>query len=101
MSGADAYIGFAQRSGRLVSGETASLIALRKGKPKLLLVAENASENTKDRFRTLAEGRGVPVVEYGTTESLGRVIGKSPRATLVIQDARLAREIQRCLGKKN
>lgn len=101
MSEVDTYIGFAQRAGRLVSGETASLIALRKGRPPLLILAADAAANTKDRFRSLAERRGIPVAEYGTTESLGHAIGKSPRATLVIQDARLAREIQRCLGKKN
>lgn len=94
-------LGFAHKAGAAVSGETAVTLSLRRSKTQLLLVATDASENTKDRFTSLAKGRNIPHVMFGTAESLGRAIGKPRRVALAIESSHFARAIQRSLADEN
>ena len=41
------FLGLCQRAGKLMSGETGTLSAIRDGRAELIIVAENASDNTK------------------------------------------------------
>lgn len=87
-------LGLAQRAGEVASGETAVAISLTRGKARLLIVAEDASENTVRRLRSLARERSVPCVTYGTKESLGHAIGRAQRAALAIEDWRFAQTLR-------
>lgn len=44
-------LGMAQRAGKLVSGEDLSLKEIRNGTAKLVIVAVDASENTRKNIR--------------------------------------------------
>ena len=44
------FLGLCQRAGKLSSGETGALSAIKDGSAELVIVAENASVNTKKRF---------------------------------------------------
>ena len=46
-------LGIAQKAGKAVSGDFAVQDALRKGKVKLLLIAKDASENSRKRLINL------------------------------------------------
>lgn len=94
-------LGFAQRARALVSGETAVVASLRRSSARLLIVAEDASDNTRDRLFSLAKGRKIPCVQLGTRESLGQAIGKSHRAALAIEDEHFARTIHESLREEN
>ena len=43
-------LGLAMRAGKLVSGEDATMLDLKKGKLNLIIVAGDASNNTKKLF---------------------------------------------------
>ena len=45
------YIGLAMRAGQVVSGDDTTLKELKKGKISLVIVADDASENTKKLFK--------------------------------------------------
>jgi ribosomal protein L7Ae-like RNA K-turn-binding protein len=77
-------LGLAQRAGQVASGETAAELALKKGKGKLALLAEDASERTRQRFLFLAKKAGVPCYWGGDRETLGAAIGKAPRSMVVV-----------------
>ena len=47
------YIGLATRARKSVSGEFSVENSVRKGKAKLVVVSEEASENTKKKIRSL------------------------------------------------
>lgn len=87
-------IGLAQRAGKLLSGEGTVESALRRGKVKMLIIAEDASANTKKLFINLAAGAQVPVHFCGTKEELGLAIGKSHRAAVALTDINFARGIK-------
>ena len=48
------FLGLCQRAGRLTSGETGALSAIKDGSSQLVIVAENASDNTKKKFKDSA-----------------------------------------------
>ena len=86
-------LGIAMRGHNLVSGELQTLEAIKKGSAMLVIIAEDASENTKKLFTDKCAFYEVPVQSYGTTEDLGRAIGKDLRSSVGVCDAGLAEAI--------
>lgn len=94
------------RGRNLVSGEFQTEEAVKTGSAMLVIVAEDASANTKKLFYDKCSFYEVPVYEHGTKEELGRAIGKDIRSSLAVCDAGLADAIikhlnQTQIGSKN
>lgn len=86
-------MGLAMKGRNLVSGETQTLEAVRKGSASLVVIAEDASDNTRKLFTDKCSYYNVPVFLWGTKESLGRAIGKDMRSSVGICDAGLANSL--------
>jgi ribosomal protein L7Ae-like RNA K-turn-binding protein len=86
-------LGIAMRGRNLVSGEFQTLEAVRNGSAMLVIIAEDASDNTRKLFTDKCSFYGVPVHRYGTKEILGRAIGKDYRSSLGVCEAGLAAKI--------
>jgi ribosomal protein L7Ae-like RNA K-turn-binding protein len=93
-------LGLCQRAGRLASGELAAEQALRRRRAVLLLVAQDVSERTREKYLQLARSSGTPCFLAGTMEELGLAAGKSRRAALAVQSADFARGIRGLLEKE-
>ncbi|MFZ5827212.1 MAG: L7Ae/L30e/S12e/Gadd45 family ribosomal protein [Bacillota bacterium] len=78
-------LGLCQRAGKLVSGDFAVEQALRRGKADLLLLAEDASERTREKFLKLAEQAGTRCFSVGDRADFGSALGKADRAVVAIQ----------------
>lgn len=83
-------LGIAMRGRNVVSGEFQSLEAIKKGSAMLVIIAEDASDNTKKMFSDKCSFYEVPVFRYGTKEALGKAIGKDFRSSVCVCDAGLA-----------
>ena len=90
-------LGLAIRGRNLVSGEFQTENAVKSGHAMLVIVAEDASANTKKLFSDKSSYYGVPVYQYGTKESLGEAIGKEQRSSLAVCDAGLAQAVMKAL----
>ena len=88
-------LGIAMRGHNLVSGELQTLEAIKKGSAMLVIIAEDASENTKKLFRNMCDYREISFYEYGTKESLGHCIGKDYRSSLAVTDEELAKAVEK------
>ena len=88
-------LGLAQKAGKVASGDFAVRSALKSGKAKLLVVAEDAAPNSKKDMHYLAEVAGVEVVELLTRDELGYAIGKAKRTAVVITDTNFAKMINK------
>ena len=86
-------LGIAMRAGKLVSGEDGTMIDLEKGKLNLVIVAEDASNNTKKLFKDKSSFRHVNCIELSTKSDLGISIGKDSRAVIGIKDIGFANKI--------
>ena len=72
-------LGLAQKAGKTASGDVAVRAALKSGKVKVLVLAQDAAPNSKKEIYFLAEMAGVQVIELLTRNELGYAIGKGPR----------------------
>ncbi|MGV8144936.1 MAG: L7Ae/L30e/S12e/Gadd45 family ribosomal protein [Alkaliphilus sp.] len=86
-------LGFAMKSGNVITGESTCLIHIKKNSVYLVIVAEDASENTKKLFKNKTSHRNIPYKIYGSKNTLGRNIGKSDRATIAIKDRGFAKKL--------
>ncbi len=87
-------LGIAAKSGNVVSGEFSTEKAIKSGRAFLVIVSEEASENTIKMFSNMTEFYEVPMYIFGTKDELGRCIGKEFRASLAIIDENLAGAVE-------
>ncbi|MBR7000002.1 MAG: ribosomal L7Ae/L30e/S12e/Gadd45 family protein [Lachnospiraceae bacterium] len=86
-------IGLARKAGKLTSGETLCEDAVRKGKACLLILASDAAKNSSKNLTDSTNYYKVPLVVYGTKESLGKAIGSGQRSAVCITDPGIAQKI--------
>jgi ribosomal protein L7Ae-like RNA K-turn-binding protein len=87
-------LGLAFRAGKLASGEFSVESAVKEGKAYLVIVAQDASENTVKLFSDKCAFYQVPMERAGDKESLGRALGKEVRASIAVLDEGLANKIK-------
>ena len=90
-------IGMATKAGKTVSGEFATEKAVKTGKAYLVIVSEEASDNTKKMFRNMCTYYEVPMYTYGAKDDLGHSMGKQFRASLAITEEGFAKSIEKRL----
>lgn len=87
-------LGLATKAGRIASGEFSTEKAVKSGSAFLVVVSEEASENTKKKFRNMCSFYQVPMYLYGSKEMLGNSIGKEFRASLAVLDEGFAKSLE-------
>lgn len=95
------YLGLATKSGKIASGEFSTEKAVKEGKAWLVLVAEDASNNTKKMFTNMCTYYQVPIYFFGEKTELGHSMGKEFRASLALTDKGLADAIVKQLKTEN
>ena len=93
-------LGLATKAGKTQSGEFSTEKAVKSFKAFLVIVAEDASDNTKKMFTNMCTYYEVPCVIYGTKVELGHAMGKEMRASLAITDEGFAKMIQKQLASE-
>ncbi|MDO4473222.1 MAG: ribosomal L7Ae/L30e/S12e/Gadd45 family protein [Eubacteriales bacterium] len=92
-------IGMATKAGKVVSGEFAVEKEVKCTGACLVLIAEDASENTKKKFQNMCNFYEVPIRLYGTRETLGHAIGKEFRASIAVLDEGFTKSILKYLDR--
>lgn len=90
-------IGIATKSNNIVSGEFQTEKAVKEHKAALVIVAEDASDNTKKMFMNMCTYHKVPLYICGSKNELGHCMGKEFRASLAVLDKGLADAIKKQL----
>lgn len=86
-------IGLAMKAGNVVSGEFMTEKAIKDGDAYLVIVAKDASANTKKKFKNSCEFYKVPYLELADKDILGNSIGKEFRASIAITNKGFATSI--------
>ena len=86
-------LGLATKAGKVVSGEFSTEKSIKSGAAYVVVVSEDASDNTKKLFSNKCKSYGVPMYFFGTKEELGHAIGKAMRTSLAVTDENLAKNI--------
>ena len=74
---------------------------VKSGRAYLVIVADDASDNTKKKFQNMCDFYQVPIYFYKDKETLGHAMGKEFRASLVILDEGFAKGIRKHIDTEN
>ena len=93
-------LGFAQRAGKVSSGESAAQAMLQKKRGFLVILAQDASERTRNSYINRCAEAGIPCIVTGSQIRLGEIIGRSPRSVIVVTDEHFAKVLLEVLEIK-
>jgi len=88
-------IGLCQKAGKISSGEFSVETAIKAGHAHLVIIADNASDNTKKKFTNMCNYRQIPYKIDFDKDELGHAIGKQFRATICVTDEQFATSIEK------
>lgn len=88
-------IGLATRARKIAFGADSVEIELKKKKIYLIIVAEDSSERTKNKFQKISKEYNIPILITENIDTLSKSIGKSNKAIIGIKDINFAKEIQK------
>ena len=88
-------IGLAARARKVSFGADSVELEAQKNKVYLIILAQDSSSRTKEKFQKISEKYNIPIIITQTIEELSKAIGKSNKAILGIEDINLASEIQK------
>lgn len=86
-------LGISAKAGKLVSGMDATVDNIKRGRVKLIILAEEASEKTKKEMNYYSEKNNIKLIVYGNIDENSHAIGKKNRAIIAILDDGLANSI--------
>lgn len=86
-------VSIAAKAGKVVSGGFLTEKAIQEGTAQLVLIAENASNNTQKKFMDKCQYYHIPYYIIFDSQILGNQIGKQERTVLAVTDHGLAKQI--------
>ncbi len=91
-------LGLAAKAGKTVSGEFATEKSVKARLARLVILAGDASANTRKKFRNMCACYPTPVMEISDKETLGKAIGKELRSCMAVEDEGFAAALRRLAG---
>ena len=86
-------LGLATKAGKIASGEFSTERAVKTGKAYLVIVSEEASDNTRKMFANMCTYYRVPICYFGGKVELGHSMGKELQASLAVLDEGFAKAL--------
>ncbi len=87
-----------QRAGMLITGEDSVEISIKNGGVRLVIIASDASENTRSRFMNKCRYYNISYYIFSSREELSRMVGKFNRTVFGITDENFASRLSELLG---
>lgn len=88
-------IGLSARARKISFGADSVETGIKKKKVNLIIVADDSSERTKEKFKKLSDEYKIPIIIIGEIQELSKAIGKENKAILGIEDINISGEIQK------
>jgi ribosomal protein L7Ae-like RNA K-turn-binding protein len=92
-------LSLAKKAGKVESGSFCVEKAVKAGRSFLVILAEDASANTKKDIENMCTFYEVPCVTYGNKESLGAAIGCETRVCIALTDEGFAKSVMSKVSK--
>lgn len=88
-------VGFAMRAGKLASGSFTVEKAVKSGRAKLIIIDDDASENTVKQWKNASLTKNIPLVQMSC---MGKAIGRAERMVAAVTDEGFAEMILKKSG---
>ncbi len=86
------------KAGKIAFGADMCEEKLKKKEVSLLIVADDLSDNTKEKFMKLAEMYQVSIVLFGDIASISQSIGKTNKGIIAVLDDGFANKISQMVN---
>lgn len=86
-------IGLAMKAGKLDVGEGRAEDGIRKGGSQLVILSDDASDNTRKKFTNMCQYREIPLVQLWDRTQLGSCIGRDFAVVISVTDPGFANRI--------
>lgn len=87
------FLSLIKRSGKIVEGYNKTEELLKKGLIKVLIVSEDASENTYEKFKNYSTKYNVYLIKKYTKTQLGLSIGRNEINVIGLTDGSMCKKI--------
>ncbi len=95
------WIGLARKAGKLIAGDALCEEAIVRKRARLLLIAEDSSKNTRERFEGLSTKYDIPCITFGTKEEIGHQLGRESYAVVVVLSRPFAEQMRKSMVQTN
>lgn len=92
-------LGLANRARQCVSGEELVVKEVRSQRAKLVLLSEDASDNTTKKITNKCTSYNIPVRRVSDRYQLGKAIGKPHRVTVAVLESGFAKKLMTLLDE--
>lgn len=102
MSKQKAYgmMGFAARAGKILKGYNTCKLTMEKGRGKLLLLAEDLAENSRQKLIQSAEKNHIEYRIFGDSDEMSHITGTSGKSIFLITDHNFSKVIKEEIDKE-
>lgn len=87
------YMGFASKAGKIAAGTNTSIFTMAKGKARLLIIASDMAENSKEKLILAARQNEVEYRVFGHADDLAHYTGKYGAGAFAVTDDNFAEVI--------
>jgi ribosomal protein L7Ae-like RNA K-turn-binding protein len=87
------YMGFASKAGKIAAGTNTSIFTMAKGKARLLIIASDMAENSKEKLISAARQNEVEYRVFGHADDLAHYTGKYGAGAFAVTDDNFAEVI--------
>jgi len=94
-------LGLATRARMTITGEEMSVNEVRSGNAKLVILSEDASDNTSKKLHDKCKTYNVDIRVFGTRFELGHAIGKEERVVVAVTDSGFTKKLTSLFDEKN
>ena len=84
------FLGLTKKAGKLIEGYNQCEEALSHRRGTLIILSEESSTNTKDKFKRLGSRNDIPLIEGLPSEILGKCLGRSEINVLCVSDKKMS-----------
>lgn len=86
-------LGLARRAGKAQVGAFLTERAVQDGTCELIVLASDAAENNRKKFLSSAKHYKIPLIVYGTKETLAQALGKENAVAVAVVDKNFAKGV--------
>lgn len=90
-------IGLSAKAGKIEFGADAVEECIKRRKAKLVIVAEDSADRTKENFEFLCNKNNIRFAIYGTKDNISKAIGKDNKVVIAIKDKNLSNGIYKII----
>jgi len=92
-------LGLATRARKVVTGEELVIKEIQKGNAKLVILASDASQNSRKKIQDKCTHYNVEFHSFSDRYELGHAIGKEKRVVIAITDQGFAKKLSSLLNE--